>query len=155
MPKFSANTASSGTETRFSIYSILSHWLSFIAFVALISINVLFLLSNGTFQLFVPELFSRAYGNMLMHMLHGEFTVDRDVIGYEAFVRDGEAYSYFGLFSSLLRLLALPFTDVRQVQLGRLSCLAAVVIFFTLQLRMLLIVHNSLPSQPEHPSSSP
>ena len=35
--------------------------------------------------------------------------------------------------------------------MGRLSCLAAVVIFVTLQLRMLLIVHDSLPSRARAP----
>jgi len=146
MLRISPTAARSGAGTRVGIHAILSHRWSFAALLALISIYVLFLLSNGTFQLFAPELFSRAYGNMLMHMLHGEFTVDREVIGYEAFPRDGKAYSYFGIFSSLLRFVALPFTDVTQVELARLSCLAAVVIFIALQLRMLLIVHDSLPA---------
>ena len=119
------NAARSETDTRFGIHSVWSHRLSFAVLLALISVYVLFLLSNGTFQLFAPELFSPAYGNMLMHMLHGEFTVDQEVIGYEAFPRDGKAYSYFGIFSSLLRLIALPFTDVTRVDMARLSCLTA------------------------------
>jgi hypothetical protein len=129
------------------IDALLSHWLSFTALIAIVSVYYLFLLSNGTFQLFAPELFSRAFGNMLGHLLHGEFTVDRDVIGYEAFLRDGKAYSYFGIFCALLRLAALPFTDVATVDMGRLSCLVAVVIFVALQLRTLLIVHHSLPAR--------
>lgn len=88
---------------------------------------------------------------MLMHMLHGEFTVDQEVIGYEAFPRDGKAYSYFGIFSSLLRLIALPFTEVTRVDMARLSCLTAVIIFLALQLRMLLTVHDSLPAPAQIP----
>ena len=146
MSRLSRRSAHSDIGARSGIHAILSHRFNFAALLALISVYLLFLLSNGTFRLFAPELFSRAYGSMLMHMLHGEFTVDPEAIGYEAFPRDGKVYSYFGIFSSLLRLVALPFADVRQVELARLSCLSGVVIFVALQLRMLLIVYDSLPA---------
>jgi len=104
------------------------------------------LLSNGTFQLFAPEMLDKAFGNMLVHLLQGEFTVDRTAIDFEAFTRNGNTYSYFGVFPALLRLIALPFTDVAQAELARVSCLTAEVIFIALQLRMLLIVHYRLPA---------
>ena len=114
-----------------------------------------FLLSNGTFQLFAPEMFGKAFGNMLIHLLHGEFTVDPEAIKSEAyseaFTRNGKTYAYFGVFPALLRLLAMPFTDVAQAQLARLSCLAATVAFVALQLRMLLHVHDSLPPASQEP----
>ena len=106
----------------------------------------LLLLSNGTFRLFAPERFDKVFASMLLHMLHGQFYVDSNVIAYEAFTRNGHTYSYFGVFPALLRLLAIPFTDVAQAELARLSCLAAVVLFVVLQLRMLFIVHDNLPS---------
>ena len=59
------------------------------------AIYYLFLLSNGTFQLFAPEMLDKAFDNMLVHLLRGEFTVDREAIGYEAFTRDGKTYAYF------------------------------------------------------------
>jgi len=53
---------------------------------------------------------------------------------------------YFGIFPAALRLFAIPFTDIAHADLARLSCLTALVIFVALQLRMLLIVHYSLPT---------
>ena len=131
--------------------TILSHWLSFAVLLTVIAIYYLFLLSNGTFQLFGPEMLDKAFDNMLVHLLRGEFTVDREAIGYEAFTRDGKTYTYFGIFPAALRLFAIPFTDVAQAQLARLSCLTAVVIFVALQLRMLLIVHHSVPAVSRRP----
>jgi hypothetical protein len=105
----------------------------------------LLLLSNGTLRLFGPEKFDKIFGSMLVHMLHGQFYVDSDAVAYEAFTRNGHTYSYFGVFPALLRLVAIPFTDVAKAELARLSCQTAVVLFVALELRMLLMVHNSLP----------
>ena len=143
---FSVNTTRTARRVKFDVDAILSRRLGFAVLLAVVAAYYLFLLSNGSFQLFAPELLDKAFGNMLVHLLHGEFTVDRDAIGFEAFTRDGKTYAYFGIFPAVLRLLAMPFTDVEQVHLARLSCLAAVVIFVALQLRMLLIVHHSLPA---------
>jgi len=124
--------------------ALLSRRTVFAGLLVLIAVYYLFLLSNGTFELFAPEMFGRVFDNMLVHLLHGEFTVDASVIDYEAFTRNGKTYSYFGIFPALLRLVAMPFTDVATVEFARVSCLTAVVIFVALQLRMLLIAHNSL-----------
>ena len=72
--------------------------------------------------------------------------VDPKAIDFEASIRNGKTYSYFGIFPALLRLLALPVTDLASAHLARLSCLTAIVIFVALQLRMLFIVHDSLPA---------
>jgi hypothetical protein len=132
-------------DNRERIGALLSRRAVFAGLLVVIAVYYLLLLSNGTFELFAPEMFSRVFDNMLVHLLHGEFTVDRSVIDYEAFTRNGKTYSYFGIFPALLRLAAMPFTDVATVELARASCLTAVVIFVALQLRMLLIAHNSLP----------
>jgi hypothetical protein len=71
-----------------------------------VAIYYLFLLSNGTFQLFAPEMLDKAFDNMLVHLPRGEFTVDREAIGYEAFTRDGKTYAYFGIFPAVLYMLA-------------------------------------------------
>src|SRR5439155_21255453 len=102
--------------------------------------------SNGTFELFSPEMLDKVFDSMLMHLLHGEFNVDPKAIDFEASIRNGKTYSYFGIFPALLRLLALPVTDLASAHLARLSCLTAIVIFVALQLRMLFIVHDSLPA---------
>jgi hypothetical protein len=141
----SAPTNATVLRKKINIEWMLSGRLSFVALLAAITFYYLFLLSNGNFQLFAPELLDQAYNNMLMHLLHGEFTVDRDAIGFEAFTRDGRCYSYFGIFPAVLRFFAIPFADIARAHLARLSCLTAVVIFVALQLRALLIVQNSLP----------
>jgi hypothetical protein len=125
---------------------ISSDW-HFAALIAAVAVYSPFLLSNGTFQLFAPEMLDKAFNNMLLHLLRGEVTVDREAIDFEAFTHDGKTYAYFGVFPALLRLPALPFVDVAQVPLARLSCLTAVVFYVAVQLRMLVIVHQSLPPQ--------
>jgi hypothetical protein len=61
-----------------------------------VAIYYLFLASNGTFRFFAPEMLDKAFDNMLVHLLlRGEFTVDREAIGYEAFTRDGKTFVYF------------------------------------------------------------
>jgi hypothetical protein len=87
--------------------TILSQGASF----ASVAIYYLFLLSNGTFQLFAREMLDKAFDNMLVHLLRGEFAVDREAIGYEAigyeaFTRDGKTYNYFGIFPAVLCRLA-------------------------------------------------
>src|SRR5205814_5853639 len=124
----------------------LSSYFSFAALIAGVAAYYLFLLSNGTLQLFAPEMLDKVYNSMLAHLLHGEFNVDPEAIGFEALTRNGNTYAYFGVFPALLRLVAMPFTDIVQVELARLSCLSGLIIFVALQLRALLVVHYSLPA---------
>jgi transposase len=137
---------STRNRAKLEVHAVLSHWLIFAILITVVAAYYLFLLSNGTFQLFAPEMLDKAFDNMLVHLLRDEFTVDREAIGYEAFTRGGKTYAYFGIFPAMLRLFAMPFADITQAQLARLSCLTAVVLFVALQLRMLLIVHQSLPA---------
>src|SRR5260370_14827672 len=125
---------------------ISSDWY-FAALIAAVAVYYLFLLATATFQLFAPEMLDKAFDNMLVHLLRGEVTVDREAIDFEQFTHDGKTYAYFGVFPALLRLSILPFVDIAQVPLARLSCLTAIVIYVAVQLRMLLIVHESLPPQ--------
>ena len=70
------------------------------------AIYYLFLLINGTLQLFAPEMLDKVFDNTLLHLLRGEFTVDREAIGYEAFTRDDKTYAYFGIFPVVLYMPA-------------------------------------------------
>ncbi|HQT76722.1 MAG TPA: hypothetical protein PLD10_06680 [Rhodopila sp.] len=103
------------------------------------------LLGNFHLALIAPELLDRAFGSMLVHMLHGDFGVDRDAIGFESFTRDGRTYAYFGIFPAVLRLPAMLFVDVTKGGLARLSCLTAMVTFVVLQIRTLWLVHRAVP----------
>ena len=119
----------------------------FILLLAVIAVYDTFLLGNGHMRLIAPEQLDRAFGSMLRHLLRGDFGVDADAIGFEAFTRNGQTTTYFGIFPALLRLLALPFTDVAQGGLSRLSCLIAMVLFVGLQLRTLWLVHDAEPAE--------
>ena len=81
----------------------------FVALLAVIAIYYLFLLSNGTFQIFAPEMLDKVFNSMLVNLSHGDFTVDRKTIGFEASIQDGKAYTYFGVFPALLRVAAISF----------------------------------------------
>ena len=142
---FSTRALRIGARARYR-FPPLSLNLYLIVLVAVVTVYYLFLLSNGTFQILAPELLDKVFDNVLVHLLRGEFTVDREAIDYEAIIQDGKTYTYFAVFPAILRLLAMPFLDVAHAELARLSCLAAVVIFVVLQLRMLLIAHHSLPA---------
>jgi hypothetical protein len=143
MVRFDGHAARADKGER--VGSLLSRRTVFTGLLVVIAAYYLFLFSNGTFKLFAPEMLDRVFDSMLVHLLHGEFTVDPRAIDFEGFTRNGKTYTYFGVFPAVLRLVAMPFTDVARAELARLSCLAAVVIFVALQLRMLLIAHNSLP----------
>ncbi len=120
------------------------HNRAFIAVLVLTAVYYLFLLSNGDFQPVAPELLDRVYGWMALNLLHGDFTVPRQVIQFESFTRNGRVLTYFGDFPAALRLLAWPFHRLTAGGLARLSCWIAMVLFVGLQLRMLLVVHESL-----------
>ena len=101
----SLNAIRAAGRPKLDVDTILSHWLSFAVLLTIIAIYYLFLLSNGTFQLFGLEMLDKAFDNMLVHLLRGEFTVDREAIGYEAFTRDGKNYGYFGIFPAVHNML--------------------------------------------------
>jgi hypothetical protein len=151
MLRLSFNSTRTAGGAKLDVDTIVSHWLSFAVLLTIVAVYYLFLLSNGTFELFAPEMLDKTFDNMLVHLLRGEFTIDREAIGFEAFTRDGKTYAYFGVFPAMLRLFAIPFTDIARAELARLSCLTAVVIFVALQLRMLLIVHHSVTAPSRRP----
>jgi len=129
----------------------LPRWLGVAALIAVAAAYYLVLLSNGTMRVFAPELLDKVYDSMLLHLMHGEFDVDPKAIDFEATLINGKTYTYFGIVPALLRLLALPFIDLSQAHLARLSCLAGMVVFVAIQLRTLLLVHDSLPIASRRP----
>ena len=118
----------------------------FVLLCALIGCYYAFLLGNGHFVLLAREKFDMVFGSMLEHLLRGEFDVDSDAIGDESFTHGGKAYAYFGPFPAALRLLAMPFIDVKTGGLARLSCLLAMLAYVIIQLRTLFLVHGSVPA---------
>jgi hypothetical protein len=84
------------------------------------------LTAGGTTGLLSPINHGLTFNSMLLHLLHGRFDVDPAVIGEEGYLRDGAIYAYFGIFPALFRSLFLWLPDFAQVDLTRVSCLAAV-----------------------------
>ena len=101
----SLNAIRTAGGARFEVDTILPHWTSFAVLLTIIPIYYLFLLTNGTFQLFAPEMLDKAFDSRVVHLLRGEFTVDREAIDYEAFTRDGINYGYFGIFPAVHNML--------------------------------------------------
>jgi hypothetical protein len=73
----------------------LNGWLA----ALLVAPYYVFLITNGTFNLFFSPQVSFVSGyifnSMLVHLLQGDFAVDADSIKLEAVVRNGQAYTYF------------------------------------------------------------
>jgi hypothetical protein len=102
----------------------LPRWLGVAALIAVVAAYYFVLLSNGTMQIFAPELLDKVFDSMRLHLMHGEFDIDSKEIDFEATHINDKTYTYFEVFAALLRLLALPFTDLVRAHLARLSCLA-------------------------------
>jgi hypothetical protein len=82
------------------------------------------LLTNFDLQPFASEKIGLVFNDMARRLLHRDFSIDPKIISYEAFIRDGVTYPYYGIFPALLRM---PLVALGQpmLQVGRLSCLAA------------------------------
>jgi hypothetical protein len=55
-----------------NIETMLSGGTSFAVLIIILTLYYLFLLSNGTFQLFAPEMLDKAFNNMLVHLLRSQ-----------------------------------------------------------------------------------
>jgi len=117
---------------------------AFAALIAAVAVYHLFLLSNGTSNCSRRKCWGKAFDNMLVHLLRGEATVDHEAIDFEA--STFADYAYFGVFR---RCCASPPCLCRhaQVPLARLSCRTTVIVYVAVLLRILLIIHQSLPPQ--------
>jgi hypothetical protein len=113
-----------------------------------------FLLTNGTFRLWVStppggtsgqRTLSLVYNSMLLHLLHGRFDVDPDAIRWEAMVRDGRTYTYYGILPALARLPLMPFLDLRRTDVSALTCLWALLLAAAGKLAALRAVCRAMP----------
>jgi hypothetical protein len=113
-------------------------WLGFRLALTLSLISLLWstaLITNFSFELIGPEKLGLVFNDMASRLLHLDWTIDPDLISFEAFVRDGRTYTYFGIFPALLRMPAIVF-GWGAYPLARLSCLLALwtVTFATLRM---------------------
>jgi hypothetical protein len=115
------------------------------ALLIIAAIYYVFLLTDGTFDLFGAEAMGLVFNDMALRLLHWDFTSSPDIIGVEGFVRDGRTYTYFGIFPALIRLPLVPLLDLHTVQVGRLSCWIALSLSAWAQASLLMLVCGSLP----------
>ncbi len=86
------------------------------------------------------------FNSMFEHLLRWEFDVDPEIIGVEAFERNGKTYAYWGIVPALLRapLLLLP-GGLKLLNVTTLFCLAAVSLAAGAKLLTLQRVFRDLP----------
>jgi hypothetical protein len=112
-------------------------------------------LTNGRLDLWTPALWPGwsgwrrmlgfTFNSMLLHLLHGEFDVDPEAIQWEALVRGGKTYAYFGILPALVRLPLLPFVDLRTTDVSALTCLLAVALAAAAKLAALAAIWRRAP----------
>jgi len=126
------------TPAHFATLSLSRRLLCNWAFLPLLAIFLFFyyaaLLTNGDFILWAPAIrpgdsgqsdLGFIFNSTLLHLLKGDFTVDLDAIGFEALIRNGQVYTYFGVMPAVLRLPLLPFVDLARIDVAPLSCCIA------------------------------
>ncbi len=98
-------------------------------------------LAFGSFQL------DLTFNSMLAHLLHGQFDVDPQIVGFEGYRRNGLVYSYFGIWCALLRL---PLFVIHRMDLDVTigSCLAATCIAGTAKVRVVLWLRRHRAREP-------
>jgi hypothetical protein len=129
---------------RAHLRSLSSGW-CFAALIAATAVYYLFLLSNGTFRIFAPEMLDKAFDSILLHLLRGSSrSIARRSIS-RRLRATARPTPISGIVPALLWLPALRFVEIARASLARLSCLTAVVLYVAIQLRMLVIAHESLP----------
>jgi len=98
------------------------------------------LITNFDFKLFELEKFGTLFNDMAERLLYLDMTIAPQQIGFEAFLRDGHTYTYFGIFPALIRMAAI-LLGWNTLQLSRLSCLVAlwIVAFATIRLTQGLV----------------
>ncbi len=100
----------------------------------------------GTWRIFEPDVFCGYYDAQARALLHGRLDVPLESVGFEAFIRDGKSYGYFGLVPALLRIpLMLVFPDM-DGRWSRLAILVACTLNLIFCYRLLLVMRNNRPA---------
>lgn len=114
------------------------------------------LLTNGDFILWAPTIhrgdsgqstFGFVYNSTLQHLLNGDFTIDLDAIGFEALIRNGKVYTYFGVMPALLRLPLLPFVDLARIDVAPLYCSIAATLATLLKVSALRLACTAVTAR--------
>ena len=107
----------------------------------------LILLTDGHFDIFRPIGLGLIFNNMLEHLLRGQFDVDPQVIGIEAFIRDGRTYTYFGIFPALLRLPLVAASRLHDVDMTVASVWVAASLSWLFRLLAIRLILSHAPEK--------
>ncbi len=99
-----------------------------------------FVLAAGHVTPFPAVPLGLTFNSMMDHMLQGRFDVDPDAVQFEAFLRDGNAYTYWGVFFGLLRLPLMLIPGARNLDVTFLSSVVALGLGLWAQLLALRLV---------------
>jgi hypothetical protein len=91
------------------------------------SVFIVFLATNGSFDLFQPSFLWKAYNHYFLSLINGNLDVPAYAIGKEGNFIDSKAYMYYGLLPAMTRFFVHPFADLTQVPMAYFS-----VLFFTI-----------------------
>jgi hypothetical protein len=83
------------------------------------------------------------FNNMLAHLVHGQFYVDPQVVGFEGYMRNGHTYAYWGIFCALLRLPLLLLHRL-DLDITPWSCLVAACFAGMMRVRAVLFIRRSV-----------
>ena len=108
------------------------------------SVVAILVITNFDFRLIAPEKLSLVFNDMARRLLAWDFTIDPAVIQYEAFLRDGHTYTYYGFFPALLRM-PMVLAGYGSLEVGRISCLVALTLTVYPYLRLF---QAALPRKP-------
>lgn len=93
-------------------------------------------LTNFDLRPFAPEKLGLVFNDMAGRLLHWDFTISPSAIQFEAFVRDGRTYAYYGIFPALLRM-PLVLAGFGSLDVARISCLVALGIGIYAYIRLM------------------
>lgn len=97
------------------------------------------LLTNFDLRAVAPEKLGLVFPDMARRMLSWDFSISPNAISFEAFIRESVTYTYYGIFPALLRMPLIPF-QLDDLELARVSCIAALVLTVFAYLRLSQIV---------------
>jgi hypothetical protein len=128
----------------FGLGSLNKNWAIVVLCLVPVGAYYAVLITVGSPSFFTPNLRGLTFNSMLLHLLHGSFDVDPAAIELEAVIRNGLAYSYFGIAPALLRLPFLLLPDFATTDFTRLSCTVAVIVMAGFKLASVLTVWRAV-----------
>jgi hypothetical protein len=91
------------------------------------SLILVFLATNGTFDLFQPSFLWKAYNHYFLSLIDGRLDVPAHGIGKEGSYIDDKVFMYYGMLPTLPRFFLHPFIDLNKLPASYFS-----ILFFTL-----------------------